>query len=115
MIDIEREEMGAVTTLRLHGDIDEDGMESFRMVLWQWVQDRRCNVVVNLEDVRYISYMGVGVLVERLRQLRAYNGDLKLASVNLYTDRLFRMIGVTKVFDQYSTEAQAIQQYLSAA
>lgn len=115
MIDIEREEIGSVTTLRLHGDIDEDGMESLRMTLWQCVEDRRCNVVVNLEDVRYISYMGVGVLVERLRQLRAHNGDLKLVSVNLYTDRLFRMIGVTKVFDQYSTEAQAVQQYLSAA
>ena len=114
-MDIEREEMGTVTTLRLHGDIDEEGMEVLRMALWQCVEDRRCNVVVNLEDVRYISYMGVGVLVERLRQLRAYNGDLKLVSVNVYTDRLFRMIGVTKVFDQYKSEGLAVQQYLSAA
>ncbi len=115
MIEIQRTEMGDVTTLRLRGDIDEDGIETLRTSLWQCIQDRHCNVVVNLEEVRYISYMGVGVLVERLRQLRAYNGDLKLAGVNLYTERLFRMIGVTRIFEQYKTESQAIQQYRSAA
>ena len=52
--------------------------------------------------------MGVGVLVERLRQFRNYNGDMKLIGLNLYTQRLFRMAGVTTLFDTYSAENEAI-------
>lgn len=114
-MNIEQSEMGNVTVLRLAGDLDEDGVKDLRVALLGCLKGRRCNVVVNLKDVRYISYMGVGVLVERLRQLRARSGDMKLAGVNLYTDRLFRMIGVTQVFEVHETEAQAVQVFREAA
>ncbi len=97
------------------GDIDEDGMNVLRLRLMECIQAQQCNVVVNLEAVKFVSYMGVGVLVERLRQLRACNGDLKLTGVNLYTERLFRMVGITNVFESYMTEAQALQAFAEAA
>lgn len=115
MITIERLENGAVTVIRLAGDIDEDGMNDLRLALTGCIKDRRCNMVVNLADVSFISYMGVGVLVERLRQLRAYGGDMRLCGLNLYTDRLFRMVGVSKVFQVCDSEPQAIQTYREAA
>jgi anti-sigma B factor antagonist len=115
VITIERMEIGAVTVLRLVGDIDEDGMNDLRLALTGCIRDRRCNMVVNLSEVSFISYMGVGVLVERLRQLRAYGGDMRLACLNLYTDRLFRMVGVSKVFQVFESESQAIQTYREAA
>ncbi len=112
---IERLESGAVTVLRLAGDIDEIGMNELRLSLMECIEDNRCHVVVNLSQVNFVSYMGVGVLVERLRQLRAYNGDMKLVGVNLYTERLFRMVGVKKVFETFETESLAIQAYREAA
>jgi anti-sigma B factor antagonist len=111
VLNIERLESGAVTVLRLEGDIDEDGMNQLRLSLAQCIQDQRCSLVVNLEQVKFVSYMGVGVLVERLRQVRAYQGDMKLVGVNLYTERLFRMVGVTKVFETFRNEQLAIQAY----
>ena len=115
MLRIERLETGAVTVLRLEGDIDEEGMNHLRLALMGCIQDQRCHVVANMAGVKFVSYMGVGVLVERLRQLRAYRGDLKLVAVNLYTERLLRMVGVTKVFETYATESQAVQVYREAA
>lgn len=115
MLKIDKYENGAVTVLRLEGDIDEDGMNVLRLGLMECIQSQRCHVVVNLSAVKFVSYMGVGVLVERLRQLRACNGDLKLTGVNLYTERLFRMVGITNVFDTFATEAQAVQAFAEAA
>lgn len=115
MLRIDRLESGSVTVLRLDGDIDGEGMDDLRLALMGCIQDHRYNVVVNLTEVKFVSYMGVGVLVERLRQLRAYNGDMKLSGVNLYTQRLFRMVGVTHVFDTCESEHQAIQKYQKAA
>lgn len=115
MLTIDTYENGAVTILRLEGDIDENGMNGLRLGLMECIQKQRCNVVVNLSAVKFVSYMGVGVLVERLRQLRSAGGDLKLTGVNLYTERLFRMVGVTNVFDTFPTEAGAVQAFAEAA
>lgn len=114
-MNIERLENGAITVLRLDGDIDEDGQNVLRVRLMECLKDQRYHVVVNMEDVKFVSYMGVGVLVERLRQLRAQGGDLKLSGVNLYTQRLFRMVGVTKVFETFESESQAVQACREAA
>jgi len=114
-MNIERLENGAITVLRLDGDIDEDGQNALRVCLMECLKDQRYHVVVNMGDVKFVSYMGVGVLVERLRQLRAQGGDLKLSGVNLYTQRLLRMVGVTKVFEMFDSESQAIQASREAA
>ena len=115
MLKIDSYEQSGCTVLRLDGDIDEDGMNVLRLSLMECIQSQHCNVVVNLESVKFVSYMGVGVLVERLRQLRACGGDLKLTGVNLYTERLFRMVGITNVFETFTTEAQALQAFAEAA
>lgn len=112
---IERLESGAVTVLRLQGEIDDVGMNELRLALMGCIQDQRVNVVLNMSGVPFVSYMGVGVLVERLRQVRACGGDLRLVGVNLYTQRLFRMVGVTRVFQTCETETQAIQSFQRAA
>ena len=112
---VERVEKGPVTVLRLEGDIDENGVNDLRTALLRCIKDKRSNVVLNLAKVRFISYLGAGVLVERLRQLRAFNGDIKLVRINLYTDRLFRMTGIGSLFDTFDTESQAIQVFREAA
>ncbi len=111
----ERLESGAVTVLRLEGEIDEGGMNELRQSLLGCMRDQRCNLVVNLSGITFVSYMGVGVLMEGLRVLRAHGGDLKLSGVNLYTERLFRMVGVGRIFETYDGEDQAVISYRQAA
>jgi len=115
MISIETLRRGGVTIVRVDGDVDEDGVRQLRMTLVNCLRDNGYTVVVNLAGMKFISYMGVGVLVERLRQFRTYNGDMKLVGLNVYTQRLFRMTGVTSLFDVYDSEADAIRECQKAA
>ncbi len=110
-----RAEVGTVTVLRLEGDLDETGVDALRSELCACVQEGRTRLVLNLSEVRFISYMGVGVLVERLRRVRALSGDIKLTGVNVYTQRLFRMIGVTSLFETFESESQAVGVFQEAA
>ncbi|MDZ4858882.1 MAG: STAS domain-containing protein [Candidatus Hydrogenedentes bacterium] len=112
---VERKDIGAVTVLRLAGDIDETGVDVLRTSMYECLAEGRHQIIMNLSGVRFVSYMGVGVLVERLRKLRALNGDLKLVGMNLYAQRLFRMVGVTTLFDTFESEVQAIGQFQEAA
>ncbi|MFM1921321.1 MAG: hypothetical protein RLZZ303_2955, partial [Candidatus Hydrogenedentota bacterium] len=97
------------------GDIDEGTVDTLRKAIMGCIADQRYNVVVNLSGVKFVSYMGLGVLVERLRQLRSHDGDLKLTGVNLYTQRLIRMVGAKSVFEIFEVESQAISQFRRAA
>ena len=112
---IERKDINAVTILRLAGDIDETGVDVLRTSMYECLAEGRHQIIMNLSGVRFVSYMGVGVLVERLRKLRAMSGDLKLVGMNLYAQRLFRMVGVTSLFDTFESEVQAIGQFQEAA
>lgn len=115
MLQVESEIAGPITIMRLEGEIDEDGVKALRIALVDSIREGRHEVIVNLTNVGFISYMGVGVLVERLRQFRVYKGDMKLVGLNLYTQRLFRMVGVTGLFKIYETEAEALEVYQEAA
>jgi len=112
---VNRDDFEAVTVLRLNGDIDDTGVDSLRNALYTCAKQGRCKLVLNLSEVRFISYMGVGVLVERLQSLRKANGDIKLVGLNLYTERLFRMVGVGSLFDVQDSEAQAVGLFQKAA
>ncbi len=112
---VERSESGDVTVLRLEGDMDERGVDSLRTALYECSSDGKFQLVLNLHEVGFVSYMAVGVLVEKLRRLRNFNGDMRLVGVNLYTQRLFRQIGVKNIFQCYDTEGQAVDTYLKAA
>ena len=112
---IERVDLGAVTVLRLSGDLDERGVDALRTALYECLTEGRFKVVLSLGEVGFISYVGVGVMVERLRKLRDLGGDVKLVRINLYTERLFRMSGVTSLFETYDTETQAIGVFQEAA
>ena len=115
MMIVDRINDGDSVILRLEGEIDEDGVKGLRNVLLECLTQNRSRVVLNLSGVRFISYMGVGVLVDRLRQFRACNGDLKLVGVSLYIERLFRMVGVTSLFDIHDCENQALQVFREVA
>ncbi len=115
MLSIETQKSEEIAIVRVEGEVDEDGVRQLRIALVNCLRDNGYNVVVNLSGMKFISYMGVGVLVERLRQFRSYDGDMKLVGLNLYTQRLFRMTGVTSLFDVYDNEADAIREYQEAA
>ena len=115
MLNIETRRTEDIAIVRVDGEVDEDGVRQLRIALVNCLRSNGYNVVVNLSGMKFISYMGVGVLVERLRQFRSYDGDMKLVGLNLYTQRLFRMTGVTSLFDVYENEADAIRDYQEAA
>lgn len=108
MLHIERIQVAHQVVLRVEGDIDEAGVKELRIALVDCLRDGQHHVVVNLTGMRFISYMGVGVLVERLRQFKANKGSMKLVGPNMYTQRLFRMTGVTNLFEIHESEDAAI-------
>ena len=115
MLTINRVENWAVTVFHLAGELDDMGAREFRRVITECLHDHRYQIVLNLSSLVFMSYVGVGSLLDYLGRLRALRGDIKLACVNLQARRLLGMAGLGQVLEIYEVESAAIEGYKQAA
>lgn len=115
MTSLERSNLGEATIVRVHGDLDETSADVLRTELHQCLCDGRTHLVLNLADAGFVSYMCLGIIVERLRRYRSLQGDIKLVGVNTYLERLMRMAGITALFDVFDSESQAASGFKQVA
>jgi len=66
-------------------------------------------MVVDLTGVEYLDSTGLGVLIGGLKRARERDGDLKLICDNVRILRIFEITGLTKIFDIYRSETEALE------
>jgi len=110
-VEFEKVDHNNVSVLKISGDLDTSTSKFLKEVLTELIEERHYNIVVDMKKVVQINYMGVGTLLERLRQVRKQSGDLKLARLNRITRKALSMVGASKVFETYDTEEGAIASF----
>ena len=115
MLSIERENDGAVTVLRLDGDLDESSINEVRLLLSACMKERSVLMVLNLEKLQFMSRLAVAMLLQKDCEFRGRCGELRLACPSVYVRRLLQMCGVGTSFYLHSTEASAVQACQRAA
>ncbi len=110
-LEFEKVDHNNVSVLKISGDLDTSTSKFLKEVLTELIEERHYNIVVDMKKVVQINYMGVGTLLERLRQVRKQSGDLKLARLNRITRKALSMVGASKVFETYDTEEGAIASF----
>lgn len=66
------------------------------------------NVVINLQDVEYMSSSGLRVLVATMRMLKTNGKALKLCHLNAAVKKIFEVVELMDMFDIFETEEQAL-------
>lgn len=110
-VEFEKVDHNNVSVLKVFGDLDTSTSKLLKQVLNELIQEEHYNIVVDMQRVVQINYMGVGTLLERLRQVRRLSGDLKLARLNRITRKALSMVGASKIFETYDTEEGAIASF----
>jgi anti-sigma B factor antagonist len=113
-VEFEKVKHENVSVLKVSGNLDTSTSRLLKEVLMELIKERHYNIVVDMKKVIQINYMGVGTLLERLRQVRKQSGDLKLARLNRVTRKAISMVGASKVFETYETEEGAIASFARA-
>ncbi|NLN94470.1 MAG: STAS domain-containing protein [Candidatus Hydrogenedens sp.] len=111
MLTVEQRINGKVTILDIAGEIDQLEAPKMRELVSRSIDEKRFNLVLNLQRVQVIDYASFGVLLEMLGELQRYGGGLKFACANLHTRRMLRLMGLYRVLECFDTEAAAIQEY----
>ena len=100
-----------VSVLKVAGNLDTSTSKLLKEALSELIREHQYNIVVDMRKVVQINYMGVGTLLERLRQVRRQSGDLKLSGLSRLTRKALSMVGASKVFETYDTEDDAVASF----
>ena len=90
------------------GEIDIYTAPRLRELLIDLISKDNYQLVVNMDKVEFVDSTGLGVLVGGLKRVRAHDGSLDLVCTRERILRIFRITGLTKVFDIHQAVDQAI-------
>ena len=67
------------------------------------------HIILNLEQVEYMSSSGFRACIAILRKLKQRDGSLKLCNIRPSVKRIFDVIELTSLFDIFDSEDDALQ------
>lgn len=108
---ISRPKPNGVTLLTLHGDIGSDSIETFKTKIDEVITSSVKKYIMDFQEVSYLNSLGVGAVAAALKKAKKFQGNIKLINVSASVQELFELTRLTKVFEIYDTEEEAIKSY----
>jgi anti-sigma B factor antagonist len=99
---------GDRTVVSVGGEIDVYTAPKLREQLIDLVSAGQYHIVVDMEGVDFLDSTGLGVLVGGLKRVRAHDGSLQLVCSQERILKIFRITGLTKVFEIHASVAEAV-------
>jgi anti-sigma B factor antagonist len=96
------------TVVEVSGEIDVYTAPRLRETLVSLVDAGNYRLIVDMERVEFLDSTGLGVLVGGLKRVRAHDGGIDLVCTQGRILRIFRITGLSKVFNIYDTVEEAL-------
>jgi anti-sigma B factor antagonist len=95
--------------IALIGEVDVYTSPRVKQEIVNLLNGDTTRIIVDLTAVEYLDSTGLGVLIGGLKRARERDGDLKLICDNVRILRIFEITGLTKIFDIYRNEGEALE------
>ncbi len=106
---VETKELKRVNVIHLSGRIDSNVAADLEQAMSNSLQHKRFNIVVDMENLEYISSRGLRALISGLKETRRWNrGDVRLANVPARILQVLDLAGLTPLFKIYDTSVDAV-------
>ena len=111
---IEEEHGDNAVILKLRGLIDSGTSQFLEDKFKDLLSSSQVRVVVDLEDVNYISSAGWGIFVGEIKGIRAKGGDIKLACMQPDVREVFELLEFNALLTPYNTKEEALTAFDTA-
>ena len=109
--EVTRKDVGDVTCLYIIGFLDAHTAPEFEDGLQKLLDEERYKIVVNFQDLNYISSAGLGVFMGFIEDIRDNKGDIKLTNMTQKVFKVFDLLGFPSLYEIYDHEEDAIKKY----
>ncbi len=100
-----------VLVLRPRGELDVQTSQPLREEIEESIRRGMKKLLVDMSRVTYVDSSALGVLVTGLKMARKSNGVLKLYGLQSNVRRVFDLTRLSKFFEIYDTEEQALASF----
>ncbi len=109
--EVERVDRDLVSCLYLKGFLDAHTAPKFEQALQQLVDESRYKIVVNLQDLSYISSARLGVFMGFIEDVRSSDGDIKMTNMTTKVFKVFDLLGFPNLYEIFDKEDQALNEF----
>ena len=103
-----------VCRIKINGYLDSSTFPKLQDYLAGKMEEKNYNFLLDLQDLDYVSSAGLGVLMGILRQVRAQQGDLKIVNMSEKIERVFNLLGFSRLMQVYRDEQEALDDFAHA-
>jgi len=96
---------------RVVGDASLELRRSINGWLAEIAEDHKPNIILNLDKVNMMDSSGLGVLVSSYTSVQKSGGRLVLAGLGRGLQNLVAITKLTRIFDMYEDEEEALQSF----
>ena len=100
-----------LTVCHIDGEIDINSSPIIKKSFDKLISQKTPKIVINLSKVTYVDSSGLATLVELLKNMRSYNGRMRLACMSPKIKSLFEITKLEKLFEILADEETAITNF----
>jgi len=104
-------ENGDISVINLKGFLDAHTAPTLENNFTQLIESNKYKIVVNFEDLAYISSAGLGVFMAYIESVRENKGDIKLTNMSDKVYNIFDLLGFPLLYEIYKKEEEAVQKF----
>ena len=104
-------EKGDVSVINLKGFLDAHTAPTLENNFTQLIENNKYKIVVNFEDLAYISSAGLGVFMAYIESIREKKGDIKLTNMSDKVFNIFDLLGFPLLYEIYKNEDDALKKF----
>jgi anti-sigma B factor antagonist len=102
---------GNVSVIYLNGYLDAHTAPQLENNFSELIDGNKYNIVVNFEDLNYISSAGLGVFMAYIEKIRENEGDIKLSSMSDKVYNIFDLLGFPLLYEIFKSEDEAVNKF----
>ena len=104
-------EKGDISIINLKGFLDAHTAPTLENNFTELINSNKYKIVVNFEDLAYISSAGLGVFMAYIESIRDNRGDIKFTNMSDKVFNIFDLLGFPLLYEIYKNEDEAINKF----
>lgn len=103
--------VGDVSVIDVKGYLDAHTAPELENVFNRLLDQKQYQVVVNFDDLKYISSAGLGVFMAYVETMRENKGDIKFSNMKENVYNIFDLLGFPILYEFFKEEQEAIKKF----
>ena len=108
---VHRSQQGDLSVLSLDGYLDAHTAPHFERAIQEEIDAGRVRLIVDGEQLKYISSAGLGVFMSFIEEIRDKGGDIKICSLVPKVRQIFDILGFHAIYDMVDSRPAAVQRF----